>query len=295
MIKKNKKNFTFIDLFAGIGGFHIALNNLGMRCVFASEIDKFARKTYEYNFKQKNPNIFKNYNEDITSLDFNLIPNFDILCAGFPCQPFSQAGFKKGFDDQRGNLFFSIVNIIKIKKPKVIFLENVRFLLKHNEGKTFNTIKKIIEDDLGYSFFYKIVKGTDFNVPQHRPRLVMIGFRNKKIKFDFPEPISLTKTMNNIFNGKCEKKIGYTVRVGGRGSCIKDRRNWDSYVVDGKVKKLGVNEAKEMMGFPKEFIFPVSEAQAMKQLGNSVIVPCIEGVAKNILLQLNKYYGNKRK
>ena len=292
--KNNKTKPTFIDLFSGIGGFHLAFHKYGAECIFASEWNDHARKTYEENFKKISPNIFEknNYAGDITKVKPKDIPNFDIICGGFPCQPFSQAGFKKGFQDERGNLFFQVAEIIRTKKPKAFFLENVRHLFNHDDGKTFATIKKIIEEDLGYSFYYKIVKGTDFNIPQHRPRLFMVGFRNKKISFKFPEPIKLKKTMSDIFGAPCEKKIGYTLRVGGRGSVITDRRNWDSYRVNGEVVRLGVKEGKKMMGLPSGYVFPVSDSQAMKQLGNAVVIPAISAVAKEIINTLNKHYAN---
>ncbi|MFA6027640.1 MAG: DNA cytosine methyltransferase [Patescibacteria group bacterium] len=292
MIKKiNDKKYKFIDLFAGIGGFHLAFHQAGARCVFASEWDDNARKTYEKNFKKVEPELFKNNNfkGDITKVNEKEIPEFDILTAGFPCQPFSHAGYKKGFTDTRGTLFYDIVRIIKDKKPAAFFLENVSHLLKHDNGKTFAAIKRVIEHDLKYSFYYKIVRASDFNLPQHRPRLFMIGFRNKNIKFNFPEPVKLTKTMTDIFGEKCEKKIGYTLRVGGRGSGIKDRRNWDSYRVAGKIKRLTPTEGKKMMGFPNNFIFPVTETQAMKQLGNAVAVNAISATAKQIVNTLNQY------
>jgi DNA (cytosine-5)-methyltransferase 1 len=168
----------------------------------------------------------------------------------------------------------------------------VRHLFNHDDGKTFATIKKIIEDELGYSFYYKIVKGTDFNIHQHRPRLFMVGFRDKKINFKFPEPIKLTKTMSDIFGAPCDRKVGFTLRVGGRGSAITDRRNWDSYRVNGKVVRLGVKEGKKMMGLPENFIFPVSQVQTMKQLGNAVVVPAISAVAEEIINTLNNHYAN---
>lgn len=289
-----KNKVKFIDLFAGIGGFHLAFHENGAECVFASEWNEPARKTYEENFNKISPKIFKygRFASDITKVAPKDIPDFDIVCGGFPCQPFSQAGFKKGFGDERGNLFFNIATIINVKRPKAFFLENVRHLLKHDNGKTFMTIKKTIEEDLGYSFHYRIVKGIDFNIPQYRPRLFMVGFRNKRIKFDFPAPLKLTKTMSDIFEANCNRKIGYTLRVGGRGSSISDRRNWDSYIVNGKVVKLGIKEGKRMMGFPDDFVFPVSHAQAMKQLGNSVAVPAISAVAREIVLTLKEHYGN---
>ncbi len=280
----------FIDLFAGIGGFHIAMQNVGGTCVFVSEWDKNARKTYEFNHRKNSPDLFENGNfaGDITLVKTKEIPDFDILCSGFPCQPFSQAGFKKGFNEARGTLFFNIVNIIKEKQPQAFFLENVRGLLKHDDGKTFETIKRILEEGLGYSFYYKIVKASDFGLPQHRPRLFMVGFKDKNIEFEFPKSKKLKIFMSDIWNGECLKEIGYTLRVGGRGSKIDDRRNWDSYLVDGEVKRLGVEEGKKMQGLPKDFQFPVSETQAMKQLGNSVAIPAIQAVAEQMFYYLNK-------
>lgn len=281
----------FIDLFAGIGGFHIALQNSGGECVFASEWDKNARETYETNHKKTSPTLFSNnkFAGDITLVNPQEIPDFDILCAGFPCQPFSQAGFKKGFAETRGTLFFNIANIIKTKQPQAFFLENVRGLLKHDNGATFKTIKKTLEDELNYSFFYKIIRASDFGLPQHRPRLFMVGFKDKTIPFEFPKPEKLTANMSDIWGEDCPKKIGYTLRVGGRGSKIDDRRNWDAYWVNGKIKQLGVTEGKKMQGLPEDFIFPVSKTQAMKQLGNSVAVPAIQTVAQQIISALKQH------
>jgi DNA (cytosine-5)-methyltransferase 1 len=295
MANRNNK-YKFIDLFAGIGGFHLAFSNEGAECVFVSEWDESARKTYQTNFAPSEPQLFENGNfaGDITKINEKEIPDFDILTAGFPCQPFSQAGFKKGFKDTRGTLFHDIVRIIKEKQPKAIFLENVRNLLVHDNGKTFATIKSIIENDLGYSFHYKIVRASDFGLPQHRPRLFMVGFRDKNTPFQFPEPTKLRRTMSDIFGGDCPKKIGYTLRVGGRGSGIKDRRNWDSYIVDGEVKRLTPKEGKKMMGFPASYKFPVSEVQAMKQLGNAVAVTAIQATAKQIIDALNNYDQRKQ-
>ena len=293
---KSLGSYKFVDLFAGIGGFHIAFSNVGAKCVFASEWDIAARKTYEHNFLKNNPVLFNSgqFAGDITKVDPGEIPDFDILTGGFPCQPFSQAGFKKGFEDSRGTLFFNVANIIKIKRPVAFFIENVRHLLKHDGGKTFMTIKKIIEEDLGYSFHYKIIRASDFGLPQHRPRLFMVGFRDKEILFDFPKPTDLDITMSDIFGGKCIKKIGYTLRVGGRGSGINDRRNWDSYLVDGKTKKLGPEEGKKMMGFPNSFEFPVSQSGAMRQLGNSVAINAVQAVAKAMVLSLDEYYDKRQ-
>lgn len=275
---------TFIDLFAGIGGFHLAFHECGAKCVFASEWDAFARKTYEHNFKKIEPSLFKKgqFVGDITKIDAKNIPDFDVLTGGFPCQPFSQAGLKKGFNETRGTLFFDIARILKEKQPKAFFIENVRGLLTHNNGQTFDTIRRVIEE-LGYSFFYKIIYASDFGVPQHRPRLYMVGFRNKNIQFKFPESQKLKITMSDVFGGRVDRTIGYTLRVGGRHSSINDRRNWDTYLVDGKIRRLSPVEGLKMQGFPGGFEFPVSEMQAMKQLGNSVAVPAVQAVAKEII------------
>ena len=276
-------NFTFIDLFAGIGGFHIALTKIGGKCAFACEIDKSARETYKKNHRIAD-SLFA---EDITKVESAAVPDHNILCAGFPCQPFSQAGFKKGFDDIRGTLFFDIARIIEAKKPNAIFLENVQHLLKHNDGQTFKKIRQVIAEQLGYSFYYKVVRASDFGVPQHRPRLFMVCFRDeKKGNFSFPQSVDLQMTMSDILKGECNKKIGYTLRVGGRGSKIDDRRNWDSYLVDGKVRRLSPQEGLMMQGFPVNFQLPSSQTQAMKQLGNSVAVPAIRAVAEQILRHL---------
>lgn len=278
----DKSQLTFIDLFAGIGGFHVALENLGHKCVFASEWDIHARQTYETNFKKRSPHLFpNNFAGDISQISPNTIPDFDILCAGFPCQPFSQAGYKKGFNEARGTLFFNIVKILKEKQPKAFFLENVRHLLKHDDGRTFDIIKNIITKELGYSFYYKIIKASDFGLPQHRARLFMVGFKDK-LDFEFPKPKKLQMTMSDVFGRKCSREIGFTLRVGGRGSKIDDRRNWDSYLVGNEVVRLKPEHGLKMQGFPDWYKMPVSETQAMKQLGNSVAVPAIEAVAKSI-------------
>ena len=287
-------NFKFIDLFAGIGGFHLAMHRLGGECVFASEIDEFVRLTYEANHKKISPQLFENnlFNTDIRTVAPRDIPDFDVLCAGFPCQPFSQAGHKRGFDDnhnsERGNLFFNIAEILEVKKPKAFFLENVRGLVTHDNGNTFKIIRDILENELGYSFYFQIVHASDYGLPQLRPRAFMVGFRDEGFMkgFTFPPPIPLKFNMSCIWGGKCTREIGFTIRVGGRGSDITDRRNWDNYNVDGKLRRLSYIEAKKMQGFPDDFEFPVSSTQAIKQLGNSVAVDAVQAVAKNILEHL---------
>ena len=291
----NLINFKFIDLFAGIGGFHLAMQELGGECVFASEIDRYARKTYIHNFRNSSPQLFEQnyFNDDIRNIVPEEIPDFDVLCAGFPCQPFSQAGHKRGFDDchnsERGNLFFSIVDILESKRPKAYFLENVRGLINHDSGKTFKLIRNILEQDLGYSFYYQIVKASDYGLPQLRPRAFMVGFRNESSlkKFTFPPKVPLKFDMSDVWGGVCSREIGFTLRVGGRGSPINDRRNWDSYLVDGEVRQLTYVEARRMQGFPDNFEFPVSSTQAIKQLGNSVAVDAVKAVARNVVSHMN--------
>jgi DNA (cytosine-5)-methyltransferase 1 len=287
--------YKFIDLFAGIGGFHLALHNLGAECVYASEWDEHARKTYELNFKSMSPELFEsgNYVGDITKIDKSAIPDFDILCAGFPCQPFSQAGHKLGFDDTRGTLFFDIAEIIRIKQPQAFFLENVRGLFKHDEGKTFQVIKNTLTIDLGYSLHYSIVKASEHGLPQHRPRLFMIGFKNPETPFEFPAKRELEFNMSDVMQGKVEREVGFTLRVGGGRSPIDDRRNWDGYIVDGEVRRITPDEGKRMQGFPDDFEFPVSNSEALKQLGNSVAVNAIQDWAESLIRSLENQKPSK--
>lgn len=208
-MKKEKNTFKFIDLFAGIGGFHLAMHNLGGECVFASEWDKYARITYEENFKKISPEIFKNgkYNWDINDIEPPEIDNFDVLCAGFPCQPFSIAGKREGFNDTRGTLFFNIEEIISVKRPKVVFLENVKNLVSHDKGKTFETIIQILEDKLGYKAYSKVLNSaTHANIPQNRERIFIIAFDPNQVKnhsdFKFPNTKPLKKTIHDILENE---------------------------------------------------------------------------------------------
>lgn len=298
----------FIDLFAGIGGFHLAFHSSATQkihptqCVFVSEWDESARQTYAFNFRRKSPELFKvDYESgstplfagDITKVPASSIPDFDVLCGGFPCQPFSQAGLKKGLGEARGTLFFDIARILKEKAPEAYFLENVRGLLKHQSGgkKTIEIIEKNLRE-LGYSFDVFLVKASDYGVPQHRPRLFMIGFKDEKARVRFmanlPIPKRLKLNMSQIMGGKVDREVGFTLRVGGRHSGVSDRRNWDTYIVDGKEVVINKEQGLAMQGFPKTFRFPesVSETQAMKQLGNSVAVPAIESYVQAIVKSL---------
>lgn len=296
-----KQRLKFIDLFAGIGGFHYAFHSepVGAECVFVSEWDEAARRTYEHNFRAVSPRIFETatvgpgeqiqprFAGDITKVDYSQIEDFDVLCGGFPCQPFSHAGKRRGMDEARGTLFFNILEILEAKKPAAYFLENVVGLLNHQSGDkaTIQVVRENLEA-LGYSFALFKVKASDYGVPQLRPRVFMIGFRDPSAaaKFEAPERRPLAFTMSDVFGAPVSRDIGYTLRVGGRRSGLKDRRNWDTYLVDGEAKVITPREGKLMQGFPSTFEFPesVSETQAMKQLGNSVAVPAIKAFAEQI-------------
>lgn len=299
--------FKFIDLFAGIGGFRLAMQNLGGKCVFTSEWDKEAQKTYRANFGEipfgdiTKPRV-KKYIPD----------EFDVLCAGFPCQAFSIAGKRGGFDDTRGTLFFDVAEIIKQHKPKAIFLENVKGLTTHDNGKTLKVILNTLKE-LGYKVFTEIVNAKDFGVPQNRERIYIVGFNEihygKNIAFQFPK-----KNAKETFINKFLEKdvIGYSIsehlqksylfkKEDGKPQIInanskiqvktlvstyhKIQRLTGTFVEDGetKLRLLTVNECKSIMGFPKQYIVPVSRTQAYRQFGNSVAVPAIQATATKIL------------
>ena len=302
--KKNTK-FTFIDLFAGIGGIRIGFESVGGKCVFTSEWDEPAQKTYQANFKELPYG-------DITKIDPEEIPSFDILLAGFPCQPFSQAGLKKGFEDTRGTLFFDIARIIKHHKPSVVFLENVRNLAGHDNGNTLKTIINTLEE-LGYKVFNKILNAKDFGVPQNRARIYIIGFKDD-VNFIFPEGLQKKTKVGDILEKKVEDKYTISDRLWaghqrrkkehkekGNGfgySLFDENSEYTStisarYYKDGSEilikqenknpRKLTPREAARLQGFPENFIIPVSDAQAYKQFGNSVAVPVIKTLAKQII------------
>lgn len=320
------EGFKFIDLFAGIGGFHQALHNLGAECVFASERDEAARTTYRHNFMRKSPHLFEHedryFNRDITEVTQSglsglskglreaeirkRIPEFHVLCGGFPCQPFSQAGFKRGFEDERGNLFFDIMRILDSHQPDALFLENVRHLLKHDGMRTIREIRKQLKRSYGTILEFE-VRASDHGLPQHRPRVFLIGFHNRVsgardyFSSNAPtgrdlEPRSLARILGGTVmmpDGKTERRIGYTLRVGGRQSPILDRRNWDGYIVNGREHRLTPRQGLKMQGFNDDFEFPrsVSSADQMKQLGNSVAVPAVQDYAHVIFEALRVSSG----
>jgi len=214
-MSKSNKGVDFIDLFAGIGGFHYAFHSVGGNCVFASEWDKNARISYESNFKEISPNLFvkdsegkcKYFNEDINDVVLDDIPKFDVLCGGFPCQAFSIAGLRKGFEDTRGTLFFNIANIVddKIKKgekPKVLLLENVKGLKNHMHGETLKTLLRVLREDLHYQVQIEVLNAKYFGVPQNRERLFFVCWDREQIPLnegDFKFPYGLNSSLKPIF------------------------------------------------------------------------------------------------
>lgn len=306
------EKFTFIDLFAGIGGIRRPFQKLGGKCVFSSEIDKFAIKTYEANWEETPSG-------DITKISAKDIPNFDILLAGFPCQAFSIAGKRRGFDDTRGTMFFEIERILEYHKPKCFLLENVKGLVNHNKGKTFKTILDILENKLKYKVYYKILNARDFGVPQNRERIIIVGFKNHNIDFDFPLPFDKKTRLGDILEKKVDSKYTISDRLWESHKRRKEEHkkrgngfgyslfNEDSvytstlsarYYKDGSeilIEQMGKNprkltprEAARLQGFPDDFKLVVSDLQCYKQFGNSVPTLMIEAVANKVCEALEK-------
>jgi len=315
---KNKKpDFTFIDLFAGIGGIRIPFQELGGKCVFTSEWDKFAQKTYRVNFGEEPQG-------DITKIDAKDIPDFDILLGGFPCQPFSQAGLKKGFSDTRGTLFFEIERIIQEKRPKAFLLENVKQLRGHDKGRTLKVILEHI-DALNYYVKAEVLRAGDFGVPQNRERIYIVGiskdYYNLPDDYDFvfPRPTFEKTRLGDIlecnvdekytisdalWDGHQRRKKEHQEKGNGFGfSLFNEESEYANtisarYYKDGSEilidqgegknpRKLTPRECARLQGFPEEFIITVSDTQAYKQFGNSVAVPVVRAVAKRIVEEMN--------
>ena len=307
----DEPEFKFIDLFAGIGGIRIPFQELGGECVFSSEWDKFSQKTYFANFGETPAG-------DITKIDAADIPDFDILLGGFPCQPFSQAGLHKGFEDTRGTLFFEIERILNKKRPKGFLLENVKQLKGHDNGRTFRVIMQHL-DALNYHAEAKILKAADFGVPQIRERIYIVGFdRNfyaiaDDYQFPFPEATGIKTRVGDILEKNVDAKYTISNRLweGHKRRKIENRKkgkgfgyslfNEESpytstisarYYKDGSEilieqegknpRKLTPRECARLQGFPEDFIIPVSDAQAYKQFGNSVAVPVVRAIAERI-------------
>ena len=315
-------SFKFIDLFAGIGGIRLAYQNNGGKCVFSSEWDKFSKQTYEANFGEVPFG-------DITKISEKDIPDHDILLGGFPCQPFSIAGVSKkkslgrehGFlDKTQGTLFFDIARIIEQKRPKVFMLENVKNLVSHDKKKTFKVIIETLTK-LEYSIHYKVLDGK-YYVPQHRERIIIVGFKNTVFKgkenFEFPQPEDTNVAIREILQSKVDDKFTLSDKLwnylqeykkkhqakgNGFGFGLTDlngisRTMSARYYKDGaeilipqkdkNPRRLTPRECARLQGFPDKFIIPVSNNQAYKQFGNSVVMPLIEAVGKNIVNELSK-------
>lgn len=315
--KPDKPEFTFIDLFAGIGGIRIPFQELGGECVFSSEWDKFSQKTYLVNFDEKPAG-------DITKIEADEIGDFDILLGGFPCQPFSQAGLRKGFTDTRGTLFFEIERIIKAKRPKAFLLENVKQLKGHDHGRTLAVIMDHLHK-LNYHAEYKVLRAADFGVPQNRERIYIVGFDQEfydipdDYLFPFPEPTHEKTCVGNIlekdvdpkytisdalWSGHQRRKKEHKKKGNGFGYSMfnaeSEYTNTISarYYKDGSEilieqegrnpRKLTPRECARLQGFPEEFIIPVSNMQAYKQFGNSVAVPVIRAIAKQMRSEMKR-------
>jgi len=320
MAQNKKHTFTFIDLFAGIGGTRLGFEKAGGKCVFTSEWDKFAQQTYQANFGEL-------AHGDIAEVRSSDIPNFDVLIGGFPCQPFSLAGVSKkqsmgrkhGFEEEKqGNLFFEIERIIKDKKPKAFMLENVKNIVSHDKGNTFKVIRETI-DKLGYTFDYKIVDAK-LLAPQHRERTYMIGYRKDLVgddfSFDFPTIRDKKPKLSDILEDKVSEKYTLSDKLwdylqryakkhkekgNGFGYGLPDldgttRTLSARYHKDGSeilIKQKGLNprrltprECARLMGFPEKFIIPVSDTQAYRQFGNSIVVSIVEKIAKKLVKDL---------
>jgi len=270
------RDFTFIDLFAGIGGFHYGLSQCGGRCVMASEIDPIAADSYERNLGLKPLG-------DIYKIDSKDIPEFDLLCAGFPCQTFSNVGQKGGLDDPRGQLIFEVIRILKDKQPKAFILENVKGLQSINKGAI---LKMIVEklDKTGYDVKYQILEAKDYGVPQIRKRLFIVGTRKDlKIEFEFPQKIGCEKKLSEILGGEVDREYGFTVRIGGRHSGINNKFNWDCYLVDGKPKYIRPEECLELQGFPRDYYLAGNTDAKYRQVGNSVPTTVVREIGLALL------------
>lgn len=298
-------DFKFIDLFAGIGGIRQAFEHQGGKCVFSSEIDNFAKFTYYTNFGVVPFG-------DITKIDVASIPNHDILCAGFPCQPFSHIGKREGFNHPtQGTMFYEIIRIIQDKKTPVIFLENVPGIINHDDGNTLQIIIQTLQD-LGYKVQHTILDSSHFGVPQKRKRFYLVAFLNHSLQFEFPKPPMISKDIGDVLETNV---TGYSISHhlqksylfkldDGKPTLIdknstgpiktlvstyhKIQRLTGTFVKDGEtnIRLLTTNECKAIMGFPENFVIPVSRTQMYRQMGNSVVVPVVTRIAEQINLAL---------
>ena len=303
-----QKSFDFIDLFAGIGGMRLAFESAGGSCVFSSEWDKHAQETYVANFKDRP-------HGDITQIEVKDIPRFDVLLAGFPCQPFSSIGKRQGFEHPtQGTLFYDIVRILDYRKPKMFLLENVAGLENHDEGRTLPVILETL-DDLGYLVHVKRLNSADFGVPQFRERIYLVGEKRKrgeKSTFEFPvgkkshvgigkfietdvEGYEITKHLQRTYIYKLDDGRPQVITPESDfpvktlvSTYHKIQRLTGTFVADGatSLRLLTANECKAIMGFPKSFKVPVSRTQMYRQFGNSVAVPVVKAIAKEMVKAL---------
>jgi len=305
--KKRNKNskFTFIDLFAGIGGTRLGFESAGGECVFTSEWDIHSQKTYEANFGDKP-------HGDITKIKSSDIPDFDVLLAGFPCQPFSSIGKRQGFlHETQGTLFHDVARIIKDKQPRAFMLENVPGLLTHDNGNTYKVIENTLKE-LGYTVDHKVLNSAEFGVPQQRKRIYIVGFRKDVVEDDFQFEYPEGKKKNVFISEFLEKNAeGYSISKklqdgylhkldDGRPMVVdhnshihvktlvasyhKIQRLTGTFVKDGEtgLRLFTHNECKAIMGFPKDYIIPVSRTQMYRQFGNSIVVPVVSAVARKM-------------
>jgi DNA (cytosine-5)-methyltransferase 1 len=314
--KRGDDTFRFIDLFAGVGGMRLGFESAGGSCVFTSEWDKFAQKTYYENFGDWPDG-------DITQIDASEIPEFDILLAGFPCQPFSSIGKREGFDHPtQGTLFHDVVRILGHHEPRAFLLENVAGLENHDGGSTLMVIEDALTD-LGYQFDHRVLDSVRFGVPQHRERIYIVGKRagrRKSGRIDLPWPrgsakvVGIGKSIQTGITGHSISKHLQDVYIykknDGRPQVIdqssdfpvktlcasyhKIQRLTGTFVRDGEtgLRLLTADECKAIMGFPKSFKIPVSRTQMYRQMGNSVAVPVIKVLAKWMIEDLGVLNGN---
>jgi len=304
---KKEEPLTFIDLFAGIGGFRIALERVGCKCVFTSEIDEACRKMYLENFGDLPVG-------DITLIDENEIPDHDILCAGFPCQAFSIIGNGNGFTDTRGTLFFDVERILAAKRPKAFILENVKNLVSHDKGRTFEVITSHLKK-LDYHIHWKILNGLNFGVPQKRERIIIVGFLKNK-QFKFPEKgLGKNLTLSDILEpdevvdkkyfaseyivsnrmakvkkvpyetGIWHENVSGNIGVHPHSCALRANGSYNYLLVNGK-RRLTEREMLRLQGFPDNYKIVVGYSELRKQAGNSVVVPKIEAVAANVVKAL---------